>query len=145
MDLKKTYFFNMLNDEEAERLMSIIISVKLKSGEKLFSENDESDSLYIIESGSVMIKKGSMVLNLLSAGSCFGEMAFLTGEKRSATITAVEDSVLLRINYSDLENLLLAYPPMAIKFYKSMALLLSKRLAEMTNSIEKKFQPTRII
>lgn len=47
--------------------------------------------------------------------------------------------------YNDLDELIKEEPKIASKIYKAIALTLSKRLIEMSNNIEKRFQPSRFL
>ena len=70
----------------------------LKSGECLFQEGDPGDFAYIIEKGeieiSTFIDSKYTVLNTLSPGSMFGELAIVDGTARSASAYAKTDTVL---------------------------------------------------
>ncbi len=71
---------------------------KLRAGELIFSEGDPGDYAYIIEEGAIEIwteiDGQRLVLNVLSAGSMFGELALVDGCTRSASATAKGDVLL---------------------------------------------------
>jgi sigma-B regulation protein RsbU (phosphoserine phosphatase) len=67
------------------------------AGEVVFNRGDIGLSFYIIESGSVRVHDGELVLNRLGPGEVFGEIAGLGGMERTASVTAEEDLQLLRI------------------------------------------------
>jgi len=71
---------------------------KLQAGELVFSEGDPGDYAYIIEEGAIEIwteiDGQRLVLNVLSAGSMFGELALVDGRTRSASATAKSDALL---------------------------------------------------
>ncbi len=71
--------------------------VRFSEGETIFNAGDDSRTMYIIRSGTVKVlieKEGQLIpLTELGVGQYIGEMSFLTGVKRSATIIA-ESSVL---------------------------------------------------
>lgn len=71
---------------------------KLQAGELIFSEGDPGDYAYIIEEGAIeiwtVIDGKRLVLNVLSAGSMFGELALVDGRTRSASATAKSDGLL---------------------------------------------------
>ncbi len=142
---KNIYTFKEFTEDEINKIIQIINQIQLKTGEKLFSENDESDALYIIINSSVMIKKGSMVLSILTQGECIGEITFLNKEKRTSTVTAIEDSEIIKIKYDDLYRLMEENSQIASKIYKSIAIILSKRLVEISNTIETRFQPLKFL
>jgi CRP/FNR family transcriptional regulator, cyclic AMP receptor protein len=74
-----------------------------RRGEIIFHQGDPGDTLHIIESGTVKVvvdaeSGNEAVLTTLGAGKCFGELALMDGEPRSATIEALEnvDTIVLR-------------------------------------------------
>jgi CRP-like cAMP-binding protein len=67
----------------------------------IFREGQEGNDAYVVESGRIGVFKivdGKPVrLAVLEKGAMFGEMAAITGEKRTATTMALEQSVVVRI------------------------------------------------
>lgn len=143
--LKNVYIFKDLTEDEVDKIKKITTLIEIETGQKLFSENDESNAFYIIKTGSVMVKKGSIVLSVLNQGESIGEITFLNRERRTATITAIEHTEILKIKYKDLDDLMEENPKIASKIYKTIAITLSKRLVEMSSNIEKRFQPSKFL
>ena len=86
-----------------------------KKGEKLFSEGDEGDALYVILKGSVKISRKNsggvdIAQTYLPAGKYVGEMALVSDEPRSATVTAIVPCKTLRILKEDFRRLLESSP-----------------------------------
>lgn len=77
-------------------------------GEKIVVIDAPGDSMYIIYSGScdVLNGAGKKVAEPLTEGDFFGEMSLLTGEPRSATIRAIEDSEVVRIDKTSFAEIL---------------------------------------
>lgn len=69
-----------------------------KEGDVIFKEGSHGVAVYIIESGKVEISKDvqgrKFAIQTLGPGDMFGEMSFIDHEPRSATATALEDTVL---------------------------------------------------
>jgi len=69
-----------------------------KAGDVIFKEGSYGVAVYIIESGRVEISKDiqgkKFAIERLGPGDIFGEMSFIDHEPRSATATALEDTVL---------------------------------------------------
>lgn len=78
-------------------------------GEYFFRENDEANSLYVIQCGSVVVEKewqGSQVqIARLAAGECFGELSLLDLQSRSASVKAETDCETIRISIRLLHDL----------------------------------------
>lgn len=71
-------------------------------GESIVSEGDTGTCMYVVQSGSVeavKIMNGKEVrLELLGPGGFFGEMALLQGERRAATVRAVDEARVLTVD-----------------------------------------------
>lgn len=87
---------------------------ELDRGEVLFEEGAPGDALYLIRSGMVKISKRSagndVVVSYLEAGNSFGETALLEGVRRTATVSAIFPTELVRLAREDCEEVLAAYP-----------------------------------
>jgi len=84
------------------------------------------DSLYIISSGVVNVirreaDERERIVATLKEGDFFGEVAFLTGTARTATVVTAEDSVILEFSRQDLEEIMKKYP--RVKGFLQMAYL----------------------
>lgn len=79
---------------------------KLKTGEVLFREGDESDAMYVIKSGRIAITKakgaGEIILAEKKKGEMLGEMAFFDNKPRSAGAKAIVDSEVITLPFSSL-------------------------------------------
>jgi CRP/FNR family transcriptional regulator, cyclic AMP receptor protein len=62
--------------------------VTYKPGEIIFSAGDKGDKMYMIRTGEVEIERGGKIVETLSAGGIFGEMALIDGSPRAATARA---------------------------------------------------------
>ncbi len=57
-------------------------------GETIFSEGDRGDQMYVIRKGEVEIERDGKIVETLSAGGIFGEMALIDGSPRAASARA---------------------------------------------------------
>ena len=75
--------------------------------ENLLLEGEIGQAFFIIVSGQVKVVKDGKLLNVLKEGDCFGEMAYLSGDRarRSASIISVSEVQLLKIQATQLESL----------------------------------------
>ena len=100
-----------------EKLQAVLVS----EHETIFSKGEEADSMFIIEYGKVKVEIDNPVY--LVAGDYFGEMGLLGNAPRNATITAADDTKLLELTKSDLEELSEEHP----KLFEELELSVSKR------------------
>ena len=106
--------------------------VELAGGEVLFQQGDQSDALYLVSSGrleaSVTDAEGGMqVVGEIGRGESVGEMGTLTGAPRRATITALRDTVLARIELSTFHEMLQASPTVALNLNRVIIDRLQRR------------------
>jgi CRP-like cAMP-binding protein len=101
-----------LPPEDIEEILPCVRDRALAPGEILFRAGDQGDALYIVAKGKVEImesggaNKQDHVLAELGPGQAFGEMALLSGGKRTATVRAAEQSELLAIEKRDFDDLI---------------------------------------
>ena len=73
--------------------------IRVGDGDRVFTEGERSTHLYYIVSGRYEVTVGGRHVSVLTAADVFvGEMSFLLNNRRSATVTAVSDGLLLRID-----------------------------------------------
>ncbi len=113
-----------------------------RPGETICKEGEKGGTLYLIESGAVTVEKKafegeatSKVVARLGAGEFFGEMAFLQGLPHSATVTAKEESTLLLLSRSTLDDLIRKEPASAVNEVLNVAMGLSGRLRSTTREM----------
>jgi CRP-like cAMP-binding protein/tetratricopeptide (TPR) repeat protein len=107
--LAATPLFAGLPHEALESLVTKLHLVQLSSNEVLFHEGDPGDALYVIVEGEVSVSAEGpprVEMARLGAGSFIGEVALMTDQPRSATVSATQDSELLRIDRPTLSHVL---------------------------------------
>lgn len=71
--------------------------VNFSAGDIIFKEGDPGDSAYLIEEGSVEVSVSSTQHTRINKGELFGEIALIDQQPRTATVRALEDTVLIPI------------------------------------------------
>ncbi|MBI3157972.1 MAG: HEAT repeat domain-containing protein [Chloroflexi bacterium] len=104
--LKSTPTFQYTPDEILAELAGLLHEVELGAGAGLFSKDDPGDCMYILASGKLRVHDGRTFINSLGPGEVVGEMAMLDSEPRSASVTAEEDSLLLRLDQEPFYDLM---------------------------------------
>ena len=96
----------------------VIKARQYKAGEIIFREGDIGESAYIIEVGRVEVLKrlegNDIHLSYLGAGEPFGEMGVINEKPRSATVMAVEDSVVRELHRDEFVHSLQTTPEAAL-------------------------------
>jgi CRP-like cAMP-binding protein len=115
--------------------------IKFNRGEYIFRRGDPGTSLFGVVSGSVRMSTSSVggkraVLNLISTGQTFGEIALLDRRERTTDAIAHVGCEVWRIERRDLLALLQSQPALAMKFIE----LLCARLRWTTEHLEQLIQ-----
>lgn len=120
--------FSGLNEKELVALLSHAELIECPNGEYAIREGEQGNHLFVLISGRVQISKRSLgiskIIQDLGPGECFGEMSLIECRSRSASVRAMGNCKLLRI---DGENIA-AVPEISAKLYRNIAILLSQRL-----------------
>ncbi|MBM3218935.1 MAG: cyclic nucleotide-binding domain-containing protein [Candidatus Rokubacteria bacterium] len=74
-----------------------------RSGEAIVVEGAHTSDAFILEAGTVLVSRAGKTLRTLKPGEIFGEMALLTDQPRSATVTAVSDVTVRVIDHAEFE------------------------------------------
>ncbi len=109
----------------------------LDPGEIIFHEGDVGDYLYIVKEGLVEIirsnGKAEQLMACIGKGSFLGEMALITGERRTATCKARQPTELLPIEKENFQHRLRDFPELGLYLIISMIKRLRQREALLDN------------
>jgi small-conductance mechanosensitive channel/CRP-like cAMP-binding protein len=109
--ISKVDIFRCLQPVEMQTLVLGCTLVNYAAGETVFHQGDSGETLYIVKRGSARVylddRNGAGgEIAIIDEGKFFGEMAFLTGEPRSASIVAATDLELVSVHKDSLAPLL---------------------------------------
>ena len=113
--LRSAPLFATLPASDLLPVANLSTDIDLDEGEVLFHEGDLGDAIYVVVRGTVAIERDDVEVATLGAGECVGEMAALDWQPRSATVVAVEPTVLIKLDRHDMLDLLLDHPILAEK------------------------------
>ncbi len=131
---------SFLSNAEVAVLFNNLEERALKSGEMLFHQGGEGQTLYIVSKGSIRIvienQDGSRnVLTTLSTGHIIGEIAFLMGTPHSATAEAAEDAGVYMLHKHSFEAIVLEDPTLAFKVIQAINKVLCYRLSRVNKQL----------
>lgn len=101
--------------------------VTVEPGSTFIEHGAVEDCLYVVVSGRVRVHHGGQVFAELGAGSSVGELAVLVPGPRSASVTAVDSTLLLRLRKPVLDELLADRPELATEVIRALVLRLRER------------------
>lgn len=107
--LQRMPVFGGLREAALRQLLDKAATVHKAGGEAFFLEGDAADAMYVLESGRVAVTKGwrgsEFLLHELAAGDCFGEMALMDLQPRSASVRALEPCSAIQFGTHDMLQL----------------------------------------
>lgn len=141
---KKISVLNSFSDNEVRLFTKFLHRREFMTNEVIFRQGDTGYGFYFIYTGSVNVYTnyqpqsedlGDLIIRL-EKSQYFGEMGLLEEfNRRSATIVAAENTILLGIFKPDLDNMLEMYPVMGAKFLRETALIMANRMGQITREI----------
>ena len=97
--LTESELFSIIPEDARAGLAPAARPRTVSADEVVFKRGDEGDSFFVVAKGKVSITlelpTGSQEVSTLEPGDFFGEIAMLTRAHRTATVTGVEDTVVL--------------------------------------------------
>jgi NTE family protein len=103
-------FLGILDQDSIEEITKRLHWVACVGGETLMSQGEPGDSLYMVVSGRMRVYFNDNIIREIARGEVVGEMSLFTNEPRSATLIAIRDTVLVKLNRPDFEHLLATKP-----------------------------------
>jgi len=108
--------------------------VRFSKSETLIQQGKQNKVVYLLAKGKVNIDVSRSKVAQIGPGEVCGEMAFLENSLASATAIAEEETEAYAIEWPALESLFELFPHLASRFYRSLAVNLSRRLREQITS-----------
>jgi HEAT repeat protein len=129
--LKDVELFAETPDELLAEVAGLLTEVELSPGQPVFAKGDAGDSLYVVVSGRMRVHDGDVTISALSESEVFGEMALLDTETRLASVTATEDTLLLRLDQESFYELMDTRSEVARGIIRVLTARLRERVREI--------------
>ena len=126
--LKGMEIFANTPDHMLAAVARILDEVEVAPGETFMTEGAFEESMYLVVEGRMRVHTGEKTVNVVGPGETLGEMAVLDPEPRSASVTALEPGLLLRIDREPFEETIADRPEIALGIIR----VLSRRLRAQT-------------
>lgn len=119
-------FFQNFTKEQVKEMLTAISILKFTKGDVIVAEGEIDDTFYIILDGSAKIRKNDKDIASIAVGECFGEMAYISGQARTATVLAETDCILIKISSTLMDK---SSNEIQLLFYKNFAKTLVHRFS----------------
>src|SRR2546426_2805903 len=128
--------FAPLSTEELRQLATATVGHVFAPGETLIRAGDQGSSMFVVHNGRVQVQltEGgkSRPVAVLSEGNFFGEMALFTGEPRTASVVALEETEVLEIGHAAMKHLFETNPSLV----ESISWTIAERRAGLAASAQ---------
>jgi CRP/FNR family cyclic AMP-dependent transcriptional regulator len=98
--------FGGVREEALDFLLALSSSVEVAAGEFFFHEDDDAQSMFVLEAGQAAVVKSRKghryLLSHLEKGDCFGEMSLMDLRHRSASVLAVDNCQAIELSGASL-------------------------------------------
>jgi CRP/FNR family transcriptional regulator, cyclic AMP receptor protein len=119
--LRRVPLFELCSKRELREIASIADELPLPAGKGLAREGAPGHEFMVVVEGSAEVRRGGRRINLLGAGDFLGEIALITGRKRTASVTTLEPTRLLVITERDFRRLIRDVPSIQPKVMQALA------------------------
>ena len=101
-----------LDSEGRRRLAAAAADHVFAAGEAIVRQGAAGDSMFVVLRGRVRVtlEPSGQEVAVIETGGCFGEMSMLTGDPRTATVRAIDDTQVLEIRAREFRDLVLTDP-----------------------------------
>ena len=102
-------FLSSLGHEVVDELLMLFRPRSANPGDRVIRKGDRANAMYFISSGQVNVEVGNRTIEL-KPGDFFGEMGLLSGERRTADVTAVDYCQFLTLSARDFRQFVNRHP-----------------------------------
>ena len=139
---EKSRLFEGMSRIQVKQFILLSQMVEYKAGAQIIKEGEWGNDMYIVIEGELEVSKDingkKTVLNALTLGDAFGEIALVARSRRTADIVALTDAKLLSIDWDSLVKIRYTAPLLASRIYLNLARILGMRFVQTVNRLEQR-------
>jgi CRP/FNR family cyclic AMP-dependent transcriptional regulator len=127
---KALFILGILSDSDIDWLIAVGARKRIPQGTVLIHEGKPFDAIYFVLDGTLGVSAGALggkEIAQLKCGEVVGEMSFVDSRPPSATVKALEDSVVLSVPRAQMVAKL-EQVEFAARFYRALSVFLADRL-----------------
>ena len=133
-------FLRDRSEDDWERLLAHTEAVRFSAGDVLIRAGERERSLYVLASGRLELllpgESGDIRLGTVEPRTVVGEMSFLDGRPRSATLQALTDGELHELRFDSFETLSARYPELGRAILLDLGRILAGRLCLANEALD---------
>jgi HEAT repeat protein len=128
--LKAIPIFAEIPEADLAELADRFGEQRVSAGATIVSEGDLGTSMYMVVSGNVRVHRDDVEIDRMGEGSVFGELAALDTQPRSASVTALDETLLFSVNQEALYEIMAEHPVMLRGIIKVLCDRIRRRTSE---------------
>lgn len=126
LPLKNFYLFSGLTEEQLAEITKLVHYRRYQKGRIIFMEGEPGEAIFLLKTGRVKIYKQDeegreQILHYINPGEIFAEVVMFDSGNYPANAGVVEDSEIGMIKNSDMDNLIISHPEIALPLLKIMS------------------------
>ncbi|MBJ78716.1 MAG: cyclic nucleotide-binding protein [Acidiferrobacteraceae bacterium] len=133
---KALYLLGEFSDQDIDWLIEVGQQRSLAPGQVLIHQDSSIEDIFIILQGQfrVSVESGEEIA-VIGNGEIVGELSFLDSRPTQATVTAIEDSIVMAVEKSRIDGRLKTDGRFASRFYRALGILLADRLRDSVSQL----------
>jgi hypothetical protein len=129
IDAQRPSAFDGFTDEETRRCIARSNIIECEAGDRVLKRGGTAHNIFVVLDGTLEVRDGDKIVNVLSAGDTFGEMAFLLERPRSFDVdAATDDTRILSLSDGALRRMIAEDATVAAKLLLNLSKMLCVRL-----------------
>jgi hypothetical protein len=129
LDAQQLSIFDGLTDDEAHRCIQRSTIIECAAGDHVLKRGGTARNIFVVLDGMLEVRDGDTIINVLTPGEAFGEMAFLLERPRSFDVdAATDDTRVLSLSEGALRSMIDHDSTVAAKLLLNLAKMLCVKL-----------------
>ena len=128
LDAQKISTFDGFTDDEAQRCIARSTIIECAAGDRVLKRGGTARNIFVVLDGTLEVRDGDAIVNVLSPGDAFGEMAFLLERPRSFDVDAATTARVLSLSEGALRAMIAEDANIAAKLLLNLSRMLCVRL-----------------
>lgn len=129
LDAQQISIFDGFTDAETQRCLARSTIIECAAGDRVLKRGGTARNIFVLLEGTLEVRNGDTIVNVLTAGDAFGEMAFLLERPRSHDVDAASEGTrVLSLSEGALRHLINEEPALAAKLLLNLSRVLCVKL-----------------
>jgi hypothetical protein len=128
LDAQKISTFDGFTDDQTQRCIARSTIIECDAGDRVLKQGGTARNIFVVLDGTLEVRHDDTIVNVLTAGDAFGEMAFLLERPRSFDVDAATPARVLSLSEKALRTMVVDEPTIAAKLLLNLSRMLCVRL-----------------